>query len=267
MAGDVVVGQHPGGPARDRVQRFVGALDAAAPPIGVPGRQDLGEVEAQVQLVVVAVVGRHLPGRQHRGLPHRHPVARVAVEQPPDVTQQAVGVGRVQVGVAVEDLVGIVQVGEVGALEQRLHHVHAEPVHPAVEPEPQGVVHGRHHLGVAPVQVGLLGQEEVQVVLARGGIELPGRGTAEVADPVVGRAAVRTRIAPDVPVPFGVVPRRARRPEPLVLGGGVVGHPVDQHPHAGVVALGHQCVDVGQGAEEGIDVAVVADVVAVVLHG
>ena len=172
----------------------------------------------------------------------------------------------VEVGVAVEHFVGVGQVAVVGSLGQGLDHVHAEPVDAAVEPEPQRVVHGGHHLRVAPVQVGLLGQEQVQVVLAGRLVERPGGGPGEVADPVVGRTAAGCGVAPDVPVALGVVARRPRLDEPRMLGRRVVGHPVDEHPQAAVVRLGHQRVEVGQRAEDGVDVAVVADVVAVVLH-
>jgi len=46
----------------------------------------------------------------------------------------------------------------------------------------------------------------------------------------------------------------------------MIGDPVDDDPEAALVSFGKQPVEVGQAAEERIDVAVVADVVAVVLH-
>jgi hypothetical protein len=52
-----------------------------------------------------------------------------------------------------------------------------------------------------------------------------------------------------------------------VLVGGVVGHPVDNDPHAALVGASQQVVEVGQGAEDRVDVGVVRDVVAEVGHG
>ena len=46
----------------------------------------------------------------------------------------------------------------------------------------------------------------------------------------------------------------------------VVRHPVEQEPHAALVAAGDQIVEVGVGAEDRIDAAVVGDVVAEVAH-
>ena len=57
-------------------------------------------------------------------------------------------------------------VAELGVLDQVPDHVDAEAVDAAVEPEAQHVVHRGADLGVAPVEVGLLGQERVIVVLA-----------------------------------------------------------------------------------------------------
>ena len=47
---------------------------------------------------------------------------------------------------------------------------------------------------------------------------------------------------------------------------GVVGHEVDDHPDAQLVRVGDQRVGVGERAEDRLDVAVVADVVAGVRH-
>ncbi len=69
---------------------------------------------------------------------------------------------------------------------------------------------------MAVVEFGLLGDELVQVVLAGALVEGPGRA-AEEAQPVVGRSAVRGGIAPDVPVPLGIVAAGAAFQEPGVL--------------------------------------------------
>ena len=66
-------------------------------------------------------------------------------------------------------------VRESRVLADQVDDVHAEAVDASVEPEPQHVVHRLLDLGVRPVQVGLLGQEAVQVVLAGGLVERPCR--------------------------------------------------------------------------------------------
>ena len=136
--------------------------------------------------------------------------------------------------------------------------VEPEAVDAAVEPEAQHVVHRRLDLGVLPVEVGLLGHERVQVVLAGALVERP-RGAAglERRGPVVGRAAVRRRVAPDVPVALGVLAARARLLEPRVAVGRVVRDPVDHDADVAGVALGDELVEVRQRAEHRVDVAVV----------
>ena len=79
----------------------------------------------------------------------------------------------------------------------------------------------------------------------------------------VGTAAV----APDVPVPLGVVAARSGGQEPRVLVGGVVGHEVDHDADADGVGLRRAARSKrGQVAEERVDVAVVGHVVAEVGH-
>ena len=103
------------------------------------------------------------------------------------------------------------------------------------------------------------------VVLAGCGIEFPGVA-AEVAEPVVGRPAAGSRIAPDVPVAFGVVARGARFLEPRMLVGRVVRHEVEHQLHAAAMDLGDQLVEIGERAEDRVDVGVIGNVVAEVGH-
>ena len=112
-----------------------------------------------------------------------------------------VGVGRV--------------VAEVLVLDEMPEHVDAKAVHAALEPEAQHAEHRLDDLGIAPVQVRLLGQEGVVVVLAGGRVELP-RAAAEAGEPVVRRAAARRGVAPQVPVALRDC--RARRAIPLNHG-------------------------------------------------
>ena len=119
--------------------------------------------------------------------------------------------------------------------------------------------------GLRQLRSGCCGQERVQVVLAGRLVEGPGRA-AEDRQPVVRRRAVRLRVAPDIPVALRVVAAGARLDEPGVLVGGVVGTKSMMTRRPRRVRLRDQRVEVGQRAEERVDVAVVGDVVAEVGH-
>ncbi len=94
-----------------------------------------------------------------------------------------------------------------------------------------------------------------------------GAERSKAATQLLGGAPSGRGVTPDVPVPVVTVPARRRVDEPRVLVGGVVGDPVDDHLEPEGVGLLDQLVELLQGAEEGVDVAVVADVVAEVDHG
>src|SRR5829696_8968757 len=98
-------------------------------------------------------------------------------------------------------------VAECRILDQMPDDIDAKTVDAAPQPEAHGVMDGGAHLGVAPVEVGLGGEEGVIVVLAGRGVVLPG-AAAKLTEPVVRWTAARRRIAPDVPLALG---RRARR--------------------------------------------------------
>ena len=219
-----------------------------------------------MQLVVVAIVGGHEIGVEEVHLAHRHPVALIGIEETADASQVGVGLRAI-----VQDRVRKAGdlgrfVGERWIFTDQVDDVHAEPVDSAIEPEAQRVLHCLDNLGVRPVQVRLLGQETVEVVLAGAFVECPRRTERQRLDPVVGRPAVGSRVAPHVPPAFRVVLRRARRPEPRMLIGGVVGYPIDDHPEPVPVGLPYQGVEGGEVAEQRVDVAEVGDVVAVVGH-
>ena len=160
---------------------------------------------------------------------------------------------------------------ELRVLGDRVGDVDAEPVDAAVQPEAHRLVQRRLDLRVVPVEVGLLGQERVQVPLPGRVVPRPGPADRrEVRDPVVRRlpvGAALVAVAPDVPVAPGVVAGGAGLGEPRVPVGGVVRDEVDDDPHAARVGLRDELVEVRQRPEERVDVGVVGDVVAVVGHG
>ena len=78
--------------------------------------------------------------------------------------------------------------------------------------------------------------------------------------------ARRRAVPPDVPVALGSVAARPGRDEPGCWSRRVVRHPVDDEAQARGVGLGEQPVEVVERPEHGVDVAVVAHVVAEVGH-
>ena len=161
-------------------------------------------------------------------------------------------------------------VGQRQGLGDQVDHVHAEAVDAALYPAPHHGVDRLTHRRVLPVQVGLLGCEQMQVVLAGRGVELPS-ATGEEGAPVGGLGSGRpwfeagTRGSPEVPIPLVGV-RIAGFGEPRVLVGGVVHDQIHDQLYAAGMQPGDQSVQVFEGAEERVDVVVVTDVVAVVCH-
>ena len=149
--------------------------------------------------------------------------------------------------------------------------VDAEAVDAAVEPEAQDAAELLAHLLVRPVEVGLRRVEEVQVPLAGRAVGLddarPGRAAEDRLPVVRGQLAVRAlAVAEQVARALGAAGRGDERLlEPFVLVGRVVRNQIDDDTDAAVVGSGEHHVEVGQRAEERVDVAVVADVVAGVL--
>jgi hypothetical protein len=150
-------------------------------------------------------------------------------------------------------------------VEVEVDRVEAEPVDPAIQPEPRDVEQLVLHLGVVQVQIGLLLEEVVQVVLHPVARPFPGRA-AEDRQPVVGRAAIGLGVGPDIPVGFRVVAARNGFPGTRRAGRGVAEHEVDQHLQPQLMRPVDQRVEIAQRAEHRIDVAVVADVIAEIEH-
>ena len=67
------------------------------------------------------------------------------------------------------------------------------------KPETHDVVDRLTHGRIAPVQIGLLGEEGVKIVLPCTGIVFPG-AAAKFRHPVVRGSPVSARLAPEIPV-------------------------------------------------------------------
>ena len=155
-------------------------------------------------------------------------------------------------------------VAQLAVLDDRVAHVDPEARDAALVPEAQDRVEGVAHLVVPPVQVGLRGQELVEVVLTCRFVQRPGRA-AEVGLPVVGRSAARRRVGPDVVVAVRRVTAAQRIDEPGVPVRRVVRDEVEQHAGFPVPRRGDQRVEVLERSQLGVDGAVVGDVVAPVV--
>ena len=261
---------------RPRRQRPLERLDPPTEPISPPARMEHGEVEREVQLVVGPIVRSPAGPVVLVDLPDGQPLRPVVIQEGSYLPEHPVDVRmgprtqrrrHVAVGFGIRDRGGGGRVvTEFRVLHQEVGHVDAEPVHPAVEPEAHHPMHRRLHRGVAPVEVGLLGQEGVQVVLAGGRIPLPGR-PAEHGLPVVGRRPAGAGVPPHVPITPGAVAARTGLQEPGVPVGGVVGDQVDDQAQAALVGGGQKTIEVAEVAEQRIDPAVVGHVVAEVGQG
>ncbi len=213
--------------------------DVEGEPLG-GGRPGLGDADPLLAAGVAVAVQQPAPG----AVDGVHPVL---VEERQHLGADQLGLG------------AVADVRQAGRLDHAVGDIDPEAVHPEVEPEAHDGLELGVHLRVVPVQIGLLGGEEVQIPVAPVGTG-PGRA-AEDRLPVVGRefAALALAGAEDVALPgeCGVL-------EPRVPVGGVVGDDVDDHPQAQVMGGADQVVGVLEGAEERVDGTVVGDVVAAV---
>ena len=303
MPHDVVVRQDPRRGSADLVVRAQRRRDHGAQRRRRPRGGEEGEVERLVHLVR-ADVAREARERLDPRLGDEGAVAVVpgedAVPRTVDLVdallvEHRAGVagargpvlGRARVGLLLGGALhhghGAVPVGQAVGLDHAVRDVDAEPVHALVEPEAQDLLELLADLRVVPREVGLGRVEQVQVPLAGGlvlgagdgaGARARGhagpRGAAEDRLPVVrGQLAVLAlTLAEHVASALGRALGRGQRGlEPRVLVGRVVRHEVDDHADAAGVGLGEQLVEVGERAEQRVDVAVVGDVVAGVLLG
>ena len=273
----VVVTEYVVRPSTRRQHRLLGFDHLPCPGSG-PLSVQHAEVVGHVEFVPIPVIGRPLLALQV-DLPYGEPrpVRREFVEHRPHRPEQTVYVRMAPV-VEMDQPVVLAQVlvtvlgtlqHRVGAVFGILHGevagVQPEPVDPSAEPEPERVEHGFLQCRVPPVQVGLAGQEAVQVVLAGVVVIRPGRA-AEHRDPVVGLGSVGRRVPPYIPVALGVVTGRTRLHKPGVRGRGMVGNPVDDHPKAELMCPPYQGVEVVEAAEDRVHIHVVGHVVSEVGH-
>ena len=231
------------------------------------------EIEGQVALVQLSAVVSHQFFVRQVGLAHHHAVI-VFIQQRAHAADDVMDLGLVlrvdvlQAEVWVDTIPGRVDrlVAQLCVLDHEPDHIDAEAIDPAFQPEAHLAQQGFQHSRVTIVQLWLLGDELVQVVLSCRFVEGP-RRTTEETRPVVGRAAVRRLVAPDVPVASGGGAAAPAFLEPRMFVRGMIGHQIEDQLHAAGVDVGQQCVEVCECAEHGMDRRIVGHVVTEVVHG
>ena len=157
------------------------------------------------------------------------------------------------------------RVGQAGRLGDQADDVHTEAVDSLLAPAGHHIENFLSDSGIVPVEVGLFGREQMQVVHIRRLIVLP-RGTGEPGAPVVGLFAVPA-FSPEVIISLGVVLAAAALQEPLMLVGRVVDNEVHHDLDPAGMRLTQHPVKILHGAELIHDRLIIADVIAVVIVG
>ncbi len=159
---------------------------------------------------------------------------------------------------------GQIFVGGALAHAQIGNGVQAQAIDAEFEPKPHDLDDRFHHRRIVVVQIRLVGEKAVPVVLLRHRVPAPvgGLGVGE-NDP--GFRKFLVVVVPDVERPFAGTGRRAARGlKPGVLFGGMVDHQFGDDLEAPRVRLAHKSLKIAQRAVIGVDVLIVADVVAVI---
>ena len=126
-------------------------------------------------------------------------------------------------------------------------------------------MHRALHLRIAPVEIGLLSEKRVIVILTGFFVPRPG-AAAEICPPIVRRPTAWIRIAPDIPIPALARARRARIDKPGMTIGSMIRDIVEQELHATAMDIVQQGVEFRHGAEDRVDIGIVADIVAEIRH-
>ena len=207
--GDVVVRQHPGGRSPDRGVCRERRVDRRAQAGGVPGPGHEVEVEGGVQLVRPQVAGETLDVLEPH-LADQDTRAGIPVGDRPPRPIDVVELVAVVDGMGARPGLGR-DLRHVGVLDQQRGGVDADPGGAAIEPEAEDRFVLGTDVGVVPVEVRLLGREQVQVPLAGRAVGLddagPGLATLELRRPA-GRRLVAAGPRP------GRNQNRARSGEP-----------------------------------------------------
>src|SRR5579875_3006314 len=156
-------------------------------------------------------------------------------------------------------------IAQVGVLEDEMGGIDPKTIDAPLQPEAHNIKHGGFDRRIAPVEVWLLLEESVQIILAGGAVPLPG-GATHCAQPVVGWRAIGLSVGPYIPVPHRILARTARRKEPGMLVRGMIRDKINNDLEIAPMRLLDQRVARLQIAENGINIAMIGNVVAKVGH-
>ena len=190
---------------------------------------------------------------------HPRQVFRLVLRE--DVVLHAVWIG---FGLGLDPVIGGIGAQQL-VVEKVVHRIKPEAVNPAIQPEPHVFQLPVLHCDVVEIEIGLVGQEIMQVILLAPCIPLPDRA-AKHRQPVVRRRAIEVGVGPDIPIGLWVVAAGAAFLEKRMLDRTVAENLINHHFQPQFVGACHQRVKIGQGAEARIDIGVVRHVIAHVGH-
>ena len=150
-------------------------------------------------------------------------------------------------------------------LGNHVDDIHSEAVDPLVQPPPHHGIHIFAHLRIVPVQIRLLGRENVQIILLSVFVIRPGR-TAEPGTPVVWRFSIPS-IPPDIIIPVWIGLRGPAFYEPFMLIRRMIHHKIHDDFDAPLMAFLQQEIKILHGSEFFHDAPVIGNVVSVVTVG
>ena len=156
-------------------------------------------------------------------------------------------------------------VAQQGVMEIEVDHVQPKAVDPHIQPETRRIEHGVLDLWIMEIEIRLGFQEVVQIVLSAARLPFPG-AAAEQRQPVIGRIAGRRGVGPDIPVGLGVGSVFSAFFKPGVARARMADHQINQNFESQSVSFGQEGAKIVKSSEQGIDVAIVRNVIAKILH-
>jgi hypothetical protein len=147
--------------------------------------------------------------------------------------------------------------------EHERHSIHPEPVDAQLHPKAGDPLDLGPHPGVRDVEIGLVGEEVMEVVLTGFSVSSPNAllGFGEHERQVL---VLDGLFSPDVIVSILGLRVAARLLKPRMLIRGVVDHEINDHSHPSLVCLAQHDHEVTKGPEPIVDSVIVGDVISVV---
>ena len=107
-----------------------------------------------------------------------------------------------------------------------VHSIQSKAIHATIKPEPRNLHKSLAHVGVGMVEIGLLGQEVMQIILLPARLPRP-RTSPKEREPIGRRGSIGQRINPMEPIRLGIVTRLAAFLKPCVLIRAMRRHDID----------------------------------------